>query len=59
MTHRGEERPIELGDVPAEEEISTADAAERLEQDPEEQVNKPDQEDPASGDDVSGDAGRR
>ena len=35
-----EDRPIELADVPAEEGISPADAAERVEQDPEEQDNQ-------------------
>lgn len=35
-----EDRPIELEDVPAEEGISTADAAERVEREPEEQDNQ-------------------
>jgi hypothetical protein len=35
-----EDRPIELEDVPAEEEISAADAAERVEREPEEQDNQ-------------------
>lgn len=35
-----EDRPIELDGVPAEEGISTADAAERVEREPEEQENK-------------------
>ncbi len=37
-----EDRPVELEDVPAEEGISTADAAERLERDPEDQENQED-----------------
>jgi hypothetical protein len=32
-------------DVPTEEDISTADVAERLDQDPDEQLNRPDQPD--------------
>lgn len=43
MSTRGEERPIELDGVPEEEGISQADATERLDEDPDEQVNKPDQ----------------
>ena len=35
-----EDRPIELEDVPAEEGISAADAAERIEREPEDQDNK-------------------
>ena len=35
-----EDRPLELEDVPAEEGISTADAAERVEREPEEQDNQ-------------------
>ncbi len=37
MSTHGEERPLDLGGVPAEEGISPADAAERLDQDPDEQ----------------------
>ncbi|HTW18349.1 MAG TPA: hypothetical protein VMF51_24710 [Nocardioides sp.] len=33
-TPHSEERPVDLGSVPGEEDIDTADAAERLEQDP-------------------------
>ena len=40
MTDQPEEqRPIELQDVPGEENISVGDAAERLDKDPEEQKN--------------------
>lgn len=38
------ERPVEVEDVPPEEGISEADAAERLDEDPEEQENFPDAE---------------
>jgi hypothetical protein len=44
MSTRGEEHPIELDGVPAEEGISPADVAERLDEDPEEQVNRTDQD---------------
>lgn len=44
MTSPREERPVELEGVPAEEGISEADVSERLDNDPEEQVNKPDQD---------------
>ncbi|MCW2852332.1 MAG: hypothetical protein JWM84_1996 [Nocardioides sp.] len=40
MSTRGEDRPIDLGGVPAEEGIDPADAQERLDVDPEEQVNR-------------------
>ncbi|WP_182524307.1 hypothetical protein [Nocardioides dongkuii] len=33
-TPRGEDRPVELGGVPSEEAVSAADAAERLQEDP-------------------------
>jgi hypothetical protein len=36
------ERPVELPDVPEGEEISDADAAERVDVDPEEQENRTD-----------------
>ena len=36
------ERPVELEDVPEEEGISEADAAERLDRDPDEQPNRED-----------------
>ncbi|MCW2794571.1 hypothetical protein [Nocardioides sp.] len=42
MTTPSEERPIELEDVPEEEGISTADAVERLDEDPDEQRNRVD-----------------
>ena len=45
MTYQPEEeRPIELEDVPDEEGISVADAAERIDKDPEEQKNFTDPE---------------
>jgi len=37
-----EERPVDLGGVPAEEGVSTADASERAELSPEEQENRVD-----------------
>jgi hypothetical protein len=40
MTEREDDRPITLEGVPYDEDISVADAAERLELDPEEQTNK-------------------
>ncbi|WP_193612726.1 hypothetical protein [Nocardioides lijunqiniae] len=40
MSPRSEDRPIDLGGVPAEEGINAADAEERLDVDPEEQVNR-------------------
>lgn len=40
MSMRGEERPVDLGGVPAEEGINAADAEERLDVDPDEQVNR-------------------
>jgi hypothetical protein len=36
------ERPVELEGVPEGEEISTADAAERIDEEPEEQENRRD-----------------
>ena len=36
-----EDRPVDVEGVPAEEGIDEADAAERLDQDPEEQENYP------------------
>ena len=43
MTERtGHEPAIDLGDVPEGEEISEADAAERVDVDPEEQENRQD-----------------
>ena len=41
----GADGPVDLEGVPEEEGISTADAADRLDEDPDEQVNKPDQKD--------------
>lgn len=40
MSTHDHERPIDLGGVPAEEGINPADAEERLDVDPEEQVNR-------------------
>lgn len=40
MSMRDEERPVDLGGVPAEEGINAADAEERLDVEPEEQVNR-------------------
>jgi hypothetical protein len=40
MSTRGEERPIDLGGVPAEEGINPSDAEDRLDVEPEEQVNR-------------------
>ena len=37
-----EDRPVEVEGVPAEEGVSTADAAERVDKDPEEQLNATD-----------------
>ncbi len=47
MTNAPEERPVDLGETPAEEHIDLADAAERLDEDPETQKNltDPDRED--------------
>ena len=42
----GDERPLDLGGVPAEEGISTADAAERLDKDPAEQGPLGEHQDP-------------
>jgi hypothetical protein len=38
-TAHGEERPVDIEGVPPEEDISAADVADRLDEDPEEQVN--------------------
>ncbi|WP_345523278.1 hypothetical protein [Nocardioides conyzicola] len=40
-----EERPIEVDGVPEEEELSVADAADRLDVEPDQQLNRPDQPD--------------
>jgi hypothetical protein len=40
-----EERPIKLEGVPDEEDVSRADAADRLDEDPDEQLNRPEQPD--------------
>jgi hypothetical protein len=41
--HKNQERPVELGeDVPEGEEISPADAAERVDEEPDEQRNRRD-----------------
>jgi hypothetical protein len=42
MADHERERPVELPDVPAGEEISRGDAAERIDEEPEEQVNRQD-----------------
>jgi hypothetical protein len=52
MTEMGHHRPpTDLGDVPDGEEVSAADAVERIDEDPAEQQNREDpvwsQEDPA------------
>ena len=39
---RDEERPVDLGGVPAEEGVTSADASERADLDPEEQPNRVD-----------------
>jgi hypothetical protein len=46
------ERPVELEGVPEGEEISTADAAERIDEEPDEQENR---RDPVWSDDDSDD----
>jgi hypothetical protein len=43
MTTQKKKPDLDLEDVPEEEGVSKADAEERVEQDPEEQVNYPDQ----------------
>ncbi|KQY54251.1 MULTISPECIES: hypothetical protein [unclassified Nocardioides] len=43
-------RHIEPEDVPAEEHMETADISERVDLDPEEQVNRPDQTDDSIAD---------
>lgn len=40
-----EERPLDLEGVPDEEDVSTADTAERVDDEPDEQLNRPDQPD--------------
>jgi hypothetical protein len=45
MTNPRDEKPVDLGDVPGEEGIDPADAAERLDEDPEAQPNLPEQKD--------------
>jgi hypothetical protein len=42
MADHERERPVELKDVPEEEGVSQADAAERLDEDPEDQQNRQD-----------------
>ena len=44
-------RPVEIEGVPEEEGVSTADAAERVDEDPDEQRNR---EDPVLSDDAAG-----
>jgi hypothetical protein len=41
----GERPRIRDDEVPSEEDISTADVAERLDEEPDEQLNRPDQPD--------------
>ena len=40
-----EQRPIDLEEVPEEADVPAADAAERLDADPDEQLSRPDQPD--------------
>jgi hypothetical protein len=40
-----ERRPVEADGVPDEEGVSQADVADRIDQDPDEQVNRPEQPD--------------
>ena len=40
MSTRGEERPLDLGGTPEGEDINAADVEERLDVEPEEQVNR-------------------
>lgn len=42
--HPDEDRPVEFEGVPVEEGMDEADAADRLDEDPDEQVNFPDSE---------------
>ncbi|HEY3528544.1 MAG TPA: hypothetical protein VGK78_05295 [Nocardioides sp.] len=42
MGHKNEERPVEVEGVPEGEEISQGDAAERIDEDPDEQENRRD-----------------
>jgi len=44
MTTQPPDPPIELEDVPEEEGVSVADAVDRLDKDPEEQVSLPEQQ---------------
>ena len=39
MTHRETEQPVDLGGVPSAEDVETADATDRVDQDPAEQPN--------------------
>ncbi len=41
--HAEQRRPLDLEGTPAEEDLSAADAADRVDLDPEEQVNRPNQ----------------
>ena len=55
MTSHHQEPPVELEKVPAEEDVSTADAADQLEDSPEEKPNYTDEHperfrDPATSD---------
>ncbi len=62
MTSHHEEPPVEVEGVPAEEDLSVADAADQIEESPEEKVNYTDRHperfrDPASSDrEARGDA---
>jgi hypothetical protein len=51
-TPHGEERPVQADGVPAEEQISEADVAERLDEDPDEQENFTERHPEAKGDDA-------
>jgi hypothetical protein len=42
MGHHGQERKVEVPEAAEAEEISTADVAERIDEDPDEQVNRQD-----------------
>jgi hypothetical protein len=42
MADHDHPRPVELDGVPDEEQVSTADAAERIDEDPEDQPNRRD-----------------
>jgi len=41
-TPANEERPVDFEEVPAEEDLSTADVADRLDENPEDQPNRVD-----------------